>query len=74
MFRIQTLIMPVRAVLHVTHTLTGSCTVVVPVPVANEFDPGTSGYIEPNNNYTQAPSSGGVTCVIADAIMFEPQP
>jgi len=37
-----------------------------------EFDAGTSGYIELDNNCTQAPSSGGVTCVIADAVMFVP--
>ena len=38
------------------------------------FNAGTGGYVEVDNDCTQAPSSGGTTYVIADAIMLEPQP
>ncbi len=36
------------------------------------FNAGTSGYVVLDDDCTPAPVSGGTTCVIADAVMFEP--
>jgi hypothetical protein len=70
-------------VTYTIHHSTGSTPVVVDQTTDSgqwnylgtfTFNAGTGGYVEVDNDCTQAPSSGGTTYVIADAIMLELQP